>query len=330
MSSRFTARVTGGELHLAGTPGAALAVRPSCGGTIDDLILVPMPPDGRVDPGTVEAAVSVLAGDPAPARGDCDPGLFRGRFLVPWNDRIPGGRYTFDGHEHHLATNEGNDAIHGFLYRMPLTIRSIDEGADAATAVLGADIAPDAAAGYPWALDVALELRLSAGALTVGMSVANTGTRAAPVTMGWHPYFRLPGSRADDLVLTLDSQSIVPVDEDLMPRSGPVAIEEDALDFRRPAPVGSAALDVAYHTPGGRTARIANGELELQLSQDASFAFTQVFIPPDRRSVAIEPVTAATNAFSLPELGLTRLEPGSTLHGAFTVSLHRLAAPGSC
>ena len=51
------------------------------------------------------------------------------------------------------------------------------------------------------------------------------------------------------------------------------------------------------------------------------FGFTQLFIPPARDSIAVEPVTAATDAFNRPELGLRRLEPGAALRG--TVRIRR-------
>jgi galactose mutarotase-like enzyme len=46
-----------------------------------------------------------------------------------------------------------------------------------------------------------------------------------------------------------------------------------------------------------------------------------VFIPPDRRSIALEPVTAATNSFNMPELGRMVLAPGQLVSGTISVGL---------
>jgi galactose mutarotase-like enzyme len=49
------------------------------------------------------------------------------------------------------------------------------------------------------------------------------------------------------------------------------------------------------------------------------FRYTQLYIPPQRTSIAVEPVTAATDAFNRPELGLRRLGPGERIDGKVTV-----------
>ncbi|MFW6209687.1 MAG: hypothetical protein ACOC7X_13390, partial [Spirochaetota bacterium] len=53
--------------------------------------------------------------------------------------------------------------------------------------------------------------------------------------------------------------------------------------------------------------------------QSELFAYSQVFIPPTRSSIALEPISAATDAFNKPELGLRVLAPGAEAEGRVSV-----------
>ncbi len=86
-------------------------------------------------------------------------------------------------------------------------------------------------------------------------------------------------------------------------------------------------MDIAYRTPGGHTARLTDGHLLLEITQSELFQYTQIYIPPDRGSIAIEPVSAATNAFNVPALGLRVLEPGQGVDGTVTVTLSEIVRP---
>src|SRR5699024_5603859 len=69
-------------------------------------------------------AVPVLAGYPPEAV--CPSG--RGQWLVPWPNRIPGGRYSFDGAEYVLPVQEPEPghAIHGYARYLPFQVLAVD------------------------------------------------------------------------------------------------------------------------------------------------------------------------------------------------------------
>jgi aldose 1-epimerase len=97
------------------------------------------------------------------------------------------------------------------------------------------------------------------------------------------------------------------------------------LDFRAARPIGSAQLDHCFtdlDQDGDARARV-----ELQgraaLWVDQSYPYLMVFTGdalPDvaRRSLAVEPMTCAPNAFRSGD-GLTRLEPGETHSGTWGI-----------
>ena len=55
---------------------------------------------------------------------------FRGRLLFPFNDRIPGGVYRFEGREYAFPCTEGDDALHGFLWQRAMRVRGSGETGD--------------------------------------------------------------------------------------------------------------------------------------------------------------------------------------------------------
>ena len=57
-----------------------------------------------------------------------------------------------------------------------------------------------------------------------------------------------------------------------------------------------------------------------QETGDRKYNFLQVYIPPDRCSIAIEPMTCSTNAFNNKE-GLIILKPGEKFEAAYGVRL---------
>src|SRR5699024_4081932 len=108
----------------------------------------------------------------------------RGQWLVPWPNRIPGGRYTFDDHEYVLPVQdpEPGHAIHGYARRAAFQV--LDE--DAAVIELGAVL--PARPGYPWDLQMRVRWELSAQGLAATLHVRNLGDMDAPFGAGAHPY----------------------------------------------------------------------------------------------------------------------------------------------
>jgi aldose 1-epimerase len=330
--------------------GAACHLLPGLGGTVWRLSLAAAEPGQPAGAGGSAAAAipaTVLEAD-TPAELAVNP-WFRGRLLLPFNDRIPGGIYRFAGREHRLAVNDpqAGDAIHGLVYDRPFSLEEARGEEEAAEARLSAAIGPDDFAGYPFSLWVSVTYRLSTAGFELALAVRNTGAEPAPVAMGWHPYIAAGGVAAggvaappagsiDGLRLTCPAPRFVEVDEELLPTGRRPAVTGGPLDFTSPRRIGSQELDIGLErAPGIRpagdgdpgavgaaTTVVDRGVDRIIVEQTTDpFGFTQLFIPPSRTSIAVEPVTAATDAFNRPELGLRRLESGAALRG--TVRIRR-------
>ena len=246
-----------------------------------------------------------------------------GQLLVPWPNRIDGGRYSFGGAEFQLGLTEpalGN-AIHGLTRWTAWTLISHDAG----SVLLRS--APHGYQGYPFGLAIEAGYRLHPDSgLHVDITARNRGSRAAPYGTGSHPYLTLRTASVDDCELSLSAASWLPVDDRGIPSGPPVTVEGTPYDFRRPRPIGSTRLD---HALTGLD-RDGDGRAWAHLTADAGagsrvslwagegYRWLQVFtgdpLGPDRRrkALAVEPMTCPPNAFVTGD-DLLVLEPGEAV-----------------
>ncbi|HET7839416.1 MAG TPA: aldose 1-epimerase, partial [Rectinemataceae bacterium] len=255
-----------------------------------------------------------------------DDQRFAGRILFPWNDRIPGGSYSFAGERHSLRINcaEDGSAIHGFLYRRTMELVGDYADADSARLVLRARLLPGEEPGYPFAPSLRVEYRLEEGRFSLGFTMRNDGQAPAPVALGWHPYFRLEGP-SENWLFEHKGESFVPVGPDLMPLGAPEPVAGSPWDFRRARPLGKGPIDIALAASADGLCRLRGpGGLELRIEADPRlFRYTQLYLPPERDALAIESVSAATDAFNRDGLGLIVLAKGEERSGSVSLRLGR-------
>lgn len=288
--------------------GEVVLVLPEFGGTVQRL---------RLDTGA--GPKDVLVSDDADELRK-NP-WFRGRLLFPWSDRIRHARYRFRGRELLLHPNSPDDdsAIHGFIYDQPLVVLSSNASEERAEMTLRYDIEPGRFPGYPFRVRLGVSYELSAAGFRLAVDIENVGHEAAPVGFGWHPYFRL-GRELSGTELSNAAEAFVEVDAALFPTGRLPSSEGTRYDFRGGRALGAEALDIALVAHAEGVTRLQRGEEALTLEQDPRFfRYVQLFVPPDRRSIAVEPLSAATDAFNRPELGLNVLEPGERVTSALRV-----------
>ncbi|MFY0408955.1 aldose 1-epimerase family protein [Solicola sp. PLA-1-18] len=263
------------------------------------------------------AVVDGYGADETPASG-------RGQVLVPWPNRVDGGRYTFAGTEHQLPITEvgkGN-ASHGLLRWVAWQVQTADDGASTTSRYV---LRPQP--GYPFTVEVTLVHALDDDGLTVTATLRNVGTGPAPVGMGFHPYVAIGAPHVDDVELTLPAGRYSDVDERGIPGAAHDVVGS-AFDFTSPRPVGDTVLD----TPFTDLRRDDDGRWRVRVGRpdgsavtvwgDETYGHLQVFTADawsggaPRSAIAVEPMTCPPNAFVTGE-GRVVLEPGAALTGSW-------------
>jgi aldose 1-epimerase len=163
---------------------------------------------------------------------------------------------------------------------------------------------------------VEIEATLVEGSLEIATSVTATGEVAVPIAFGFHPYLRLPEVPRAEWTLEAPVHERIVLDSRGLPTGArePVAIE--------PGPLGARAYDDAFFAPSPGTAfALAGPDRRVELRMDSGFPYTQIYAPTDLDAVAIEPMTAPTNALLDAGPELTFVPPGESFTASFSISV---------
>lgn len=253
----------------------------------------------------------------------------RGAALLPWPNRIQDGRYEFKGQTYQTALTEPSrhNAIHGLARWVSWTAG--DHRPDQVTMALA--LHPQD--GYPFSLALEIEYRLDASGLTVRTTATNNGSTPLPYGAGHHPYFTVGTDRIDEAMLRIPALMRLEADDRLIPTGRLVPIEATPYDFLELRAIGDLHMDTAFANLIADADGVIRvylqapaGDPKLTLWMDATHAYLMVFTGdalPDparrRRSIAIEPMTCAPNAFRTGD-GLRVLEPGASMVSSWGIS----------
>jgi len=212
--------------------------------------------------------------------------------LFPFANRINKGQYNYQGISYQLACNETNrgHAMHGLVYRQAFEFLDSTIGEEAAILrfVYEQD---DQAAGFPFPFKMILTYTLQKEELILEVAVENTGTKGFPFSLGWHPYFF--SNNLEKSVLSMQSQAEIKTDETMIPT------EIKANQFPNPLPLAGENFDTGFvlETPEVQY-KTPDYELKMCIDQEMDQPYVQLYIPNHRQSIAIEPMTAATDCYN--------------------------------
>ncbi|HKP32999.1 MAG TPA: aldose 1-epimerase [Chitinophagaceae bacterium] len=247
---------------------------------------------------------------------------FKGVKLSPWPCRIPAGEYEFQGNKFNVSRlfSDGT-ALHGLLYDQPFKI--VHEFADensASVIMIHEYLGEDAGYPFKYSCKVQYTLRsmhsahrspLSALALEIVTTIKNCSTSAIPIADGWHPYFQL-GGIVDDWELEFPATSIVEFNDKLIPTGKLIPYNQ----FNQKKKIGAIELDncfVVDPPSDNLVCTLSNPDngINVQFFAESSYPYLQIFIPSFRKSIAIENLSSAPNAFN-NKMGLITLLPGES------------------
>lgn len=247
----------------------------------------------------------------------------RGQLLMPWPNRIEDGSYAFGGRTHQLALTEPkrHNASHGLVRWAAWQVEEHTGHSVSLTHRIPAQT------GYPWLLDLQVTYDVSADGLTVTQSATNLADEPAPYASGAHPYVTV-GAPLDACELLLPASTRSVVDPERLLPKGRESVEATAYDFRMLRPLRDTVLNDAFTDlragNDGKVSVVLRGpDRAVELWADDQHRWLQLYSGDDvaghdRRSLAIEPMTAQANAFRSGE-DLLELEPGDTFSASWGI-----------
>ena len=267
--------------------------------------------------GLERRGVAILRPTPATAIAAADVRQTACFPLLPYANRIADGRFRFDSADYALRPNFPGSAhpLHGIGWLRAWDVVAFD--ARSCRLALRHRPAGEAAGDWPFAFDAEQEIALTDAGMSLRLTVTNTGEAAAPVGLGWHPYFpRRPGE-----TLAFAADGVWLNGPDLLPLR-----RTDTPDWRfSPGRrLGETTIDNDFPGWDGRAILDADAGPRLRLSADPLFGVLRIYTPGGAPYYAVEPVSQradAINAAGADRDRMSVLAPGERLSGAMAIGL---------
>ena len=156
-------------------------------------------------------------------------------------NRIAKGKFSLNGKDYTLATNNGPNHLHGGDKGLDKRVWDAREvKASNGVAVEFHYLSPDGEEGYPGNLDIHVTYTLT-NDNELRIDYKATTDQATPVNLTNHSYFNLAGEGNGNIyehVLTLNASNYTPADETLIPIGAIVPVDGGIMDFTEPKRIG--------------------------------------------------------------------------------------------
>jgi len=234
---------------------------------------------------------------------------FLGCKLSPFVCRINRGIYRFGGEKYRIEKFYlHKNALHGELYDKSFHIMGETASELHASVTMKYEYRAEDP-GYPFNYDCMITWQLETdNKLSVTTECTNKDVGLIPIQDGWHPYFNL-----GELLLEFQSNEMIEFNSELIPTQNLIKytrfnslkkIENTFLD-------NCFALNMDACQPMC-VLRNPKKKIEIEIHPERSYPYLQIYIPPHRKSIAIENISGAPDAFN-NGMGFTTLEPGTSV-----------------
>ncbi|MGY2132878.1 aldose epimerase family protein [Hymenobacter sp. HD11105] len=205
------------------------------GGTVTSLIV----PDKSGKLGDIVLGFDNVSGYQSPEYVKSGP--YFGALIGRYGNRIKGGKFTLDGKEYKLATNNGPNHLHGGVKGFDKVVWQAQPGSSADGQNLTLTYtSKDGEEGYPGNLQVQVVYTLTNDdALRIDYTA--TTDKATPVNLTNHSYFNLNHGTTKDVLnhqVTLNADRYTVVDAGLIPTGELRPVKGTPFDFTTPHTIG--------------------------------------------------------------------------------------------
>ena len=172
---------------------------------------------------------------------------------------------------------------------------------------------PELLAVFPFPHRLELDAALSPDALTIATTLVAGPEGPVPAAFGFHPYLGLPDLPRAQWRLELPAMRRLALDGRGIPTGADDAFAP--VDAR----LGQRSFDDGFSLLSeGSVFGLAGGGLRVAVEFLSGFPYAQVYAPSDRQLVALEPMTAPTNALASGR-GLRLVAPGDAMEARFRI-----------
>ncbi len=171
-------------------------------------------------------------------KDDCYFGATVGRYA----NRIANGKFTLNGEEYCLATNNEPNHLHGGtkgFNKVVWETETLEE--NTGPIIKFSYLSKDGEEGYPGNLTVAVTYSLT-NDNELKISYEAETDKPTPINLTHHSYFNLAGHDSGDVLsheLTIDTDSFTPTDETLIPTGEIESVKDTPLDFTSAKTIGT-------------------------------------------------------------------------------------------
>ena len=238
--------------------------------------------------------------------------------LSPFPCRIENGSWKWEGHRYTFANRfQDGSAIHGLLYNKAFNLTQQTTNDFFASARFEYVYRAEDP-GYPFEYRCEIIFTLLHGnTLQLQTVVHNLSDCTIPIADGWHPYFQL-SETVNECWLRFPARGMLEFNDALIPTGKILPYQT----FNASKPFGNTVLDNCFllDTAAGQPVcewTHPSSGLSVRFITDGNYPYLQLYTPPDRKSMAIENLSAAPNCFN-NGMGLQTLGPGESK----TLTLH--------
>jgi len=253
-------------------------------------------------------------------------------FLAPWANRIEGDSYFANGKKYTLNgelknfRRDGNQfPIHGLVVyatEWKVTAVKADAGGAETTSRLEFWREADWMAQFPFAHAIEMTHRLREGVLEVETVIENLSSGPMPVSVGYHPYYRVPDAPRDSWQVHVAAKEHVVLSPKLVPTG-----EVKAAALGEVMKLAGTQLDDVFtglvRGKDGRAVFWVHGAKQrVAVEYGPNYPVSVVYAPAGREFICFEPMSGVTNAFNLGHAGkfpLQQIPAGGVWRESFWV-----------
>lgn len=217
---------------------------------------------------------------------------YKSALLFPFPNRTNNGTYHFNNQNYELDCNETalNNALHGHIYNKNFKFTNSNTVNN--EAILTFEYSNKKFdSGFPFSYKIAITYVFSNNNLQIIWNIFNTGNNSFPFGLGWHPYFKTNNLKEASLHFNAETQyklneKMIPEKEIKLNHESPIIINKSHFD------------DCFILNDTNVTFKTKDYQLDLKFNTGQKPPFLQIYSPPNRQSLAIEPMTCAPDCFN--------------------------------